>query len=379
MNLKFNPASVLILISLIAGQLLKIPNSSEGGLTLLDLCVAILIIWGIPNLKFRLQKPPLWIKTAGLFLAVMFISLAFSPLKLSLSQYGLSFSYALRFAAYLSLGWIAYSGGFPKLKEQIPLVLICAGSIMAVLGFGQLLLFPNLSSLVVNGWDPHYLRVVSTLLDPNFLGGFLTLIFLTILSFSRPPFRRALLAIIYAAILLTFSRSAYLSFGITLLTFSFLRKSPKMALVTLFLVGGLGLGYLGYQSAVAQPRGINRQQSAQYRVDSWQTGWKMFTSAPVLGVGFNAYRYALTEYNLAPTMFTQSRGASANDSSLLFVLSTTGIIGFLAFLFFLTSLARQNTLLLAGLAGIVAQSFFINSLFYPWMLIWLVLTVVQGE
>lgn len=382
MKIKFNLASILIFLGLTTGQLIKIPNSTRGGLTILDLSVVILTLISLISLRFRLKNPPRPITIALIFTIILLVSLLLTPLHLSAGEYLDSIAYSGRFFLYILFGWTLYSGALPGLKERVPQTIAYSGVALAILGFFQLILFPNLAFLQTEGWDPHYLRLVSTLLDPNFLGGFFTLCFITLLSqvnSKMPTIPKVMLGIIYLALLLTFSRSAYLTFGLALLAFSFFRKSPKMVLISLLLIGGLGLGYLGYQHAIAQPRGINRQQSAQYRISSWQTGWEMFNHSPVLGVGFNAYRYALTEYNLTPKEFTQTRGASANDSSLLFILSTTGIIGFAVFLLFLGSLARQNTLLLTGLTGIIAQSFFINSLFYPWILIWIVLTAVQGE
>lgn len=369
----------LLLPALIAGQLIKFPNSTQGGLTLLDILVVVLNIVGLSILKLKLKKPPLWVIAAATFTFFALTSLVFTPLKLSVSEYGISFSYLLRFMSYILLGWIVYSNGFPKLKGTAPIIAY-SGLSLSILGFLQLVIFPDLSALSLNGWDPHYLRMTSTLLDPNFLGGFLTLAFLSILAApTLSKYRKIFLSLIYLAIIFTFSRSAYFAFAVSLSTLSLLQKSPKMLLATALLVGGLGLGYLGYQRFIAQPRHIDRQQSAQFRMDSWQIGWRMFSSSPLTGIGFNAYRYALTEYRLAPASFTQSRGASANDSSLLFVLADAGTVGLAAYLFFLGSLFRQNKLLASGLTGILIQSFFINSLFYPWMLIWIVLTAVKSD
>lgn len=380
---KLGLVTLLMVTGLITGQLIKLPNTTQGGLTLLDLLVIILSLWGLFNLKFHLKKPPLWIITSTVFVFMALLSLALTPLHLSITQYGISFSYLIRFIIYILFGWIIYSGKFPTIRENAASIIIYSGLFLTVLGFGQLIIFPDLSIFSLNGWDPHYLRMVSTFLDPNFLGGFLSLSFLTL--FLSPTTQIAprpkifFLALIYLAILLTFSRSAYLALGVTFTTLTLLQRSWKIFFLTVFISLGFTLGYLVYQQSVAQPHNIDRQQSAQYRVNSWQNGWKMFSSAPILGVGFNTYRYALDEYKLVPTSFTQSRGASANDSSLLFVLATTGILGLVAFLLFMGSLIRQNTLLFAGLTGIIAQSFFVNNLFYPWILIWIVLMTVKTK
>ena len=129
---------------------------------------------------------------------------------------------------------------------------------------------------------------------------------------------------------------------------------------------------------------IDRTASAQARLDTWQQGWQLFSSHPILGVGFNTYRYAIKEYNLGSQQFLQARGATTNDSSLLYVASTTGVIGLIPYLttFFLLIISAYKAYLsksawgeifLAGLGGLFLHSFFANSLFYPWILVWIVI------
>ena len=196
--------------------------------------------------------------------------------------------------------------------------------------------------------------------------------------------------ITYLALLTTFSRGAYLMFLVSFLTLSILNKSLKLLVATIILTTLLLLSFYIYQQTVAAPRNIDRTQSATFRINTWQQGWNMFQKAPWLGVGYNAYRFALIEYNLAPTDFTISHGGTSNDSSLLFVLSTTGLIGLISYLIFLgllywrgyTNHLQQNpagTIIVSGLTGLLTASFFSNNLFYPFILIWLVLLIAKLE
>ncbi len=150
------------------------------------------------------------------------------------------------------------------------------------------------------------------------------------------------------------------------------------------LFAGLLFGFFNYQKAVAGPRNIDRTQSAEFRLNTWQQGLSLFQQAPVLGVGYNSYPYALKEYRLANEEFLKSRGATTNDSSLLFVAAATGVIGLTSYLFFLANLLEaawqkhlQNNIwgkiCSAGILAILAQSFFANTLFYPFILIWIIL------
>lgn len=369
--------SLILLFSIIAGQLIKIPLSS-GGLTLLDITVIILDIYALTKIKYQALKFPSWFKLILLFSLIGFISLVFTPLKLTFEQFLISISYNFRLLAYFSLGYFLTLNIFPSIKENVFKILIFSGIILAILGILQFIFIPNLIFLHTFGWDPHYFRAVSTLLDPNFLGAYLGLTLLLILQNPQKIFSQKLQIIffilVYLCLLLTFSRSALLLMAVSLLTFSMLKKSIKYSLLTFLLCLGFGISFFIYTQLVSIPRGIDRQESAQLRLSTWTDGWKIFQSSPFLGIGFNSYRYALLKYYPNSENFTKSHGASTNDSSLLFVLATTGIVGFLVYLFFVRSIFWLPVFL-----GLIINSFFINSLFYPWILIWISLILANSQ
>ncbi|MDO8571013.1 MAG: O-antigen ligase family protein [Candidatus Daviesbacteria bacterium] len=365
--------SLILLFSIIAGQLIKIPLGS-GGLTLLDITVLILDIYALTKIKYGSIKFPFWFKLILIFCFIGFISLLFSPLKLSLQQFLISISYNFRLLAYFSFGYFLTLNIFPSLKKDVFKILIYSGIILAILGILQFIFIPNLIFLQQYGWDPHYFRAVSTFLDPNFLGAFLGLTLLLILKNSQKLFSKKFqfifFALVYICLLLTFSRSAILLLGVSLLTFSLLKKSIKLTILTFLLCIGFGISFYIYTQLVLIPKGINREESASFRISTWQDGLKIWQSSSIFGVGFNSYRYALIKLNPNSENFTNSHGASTNDSSLLYVLATTGIIGLVIYLFFLRSI-----LWLPVLLGLIINSFFINSLFYPSILIWIILYV----
>lgn len=361
------------LLSFIAGQLIKIPFWGYGGLTLLDLFVffiSLLLLW---RLKLKLNTPPLFISASIIFIFFASLSLLLSPLDLSPTETFISFSYTVRFFVYILFGWLLYSSKFLKISNDF---FIKAGLILAVLGLMQLILLPDLRELQNQGWDPHYFRTVSTYLDPNFLGAFLVLSLMPLTRKKLTLITTACFVLIFMALLTTFSRSSYLAFGVAFLSLSFLNKSKKLLCLTIVLIVLLFLGFSTYQKLVSTPRNINRDQSAGYRINSWEHGWEIFQKNPILGIGFNAYRFALSKYSLAPEQFVRSHGASSNDSSLLFVAATTGIFGLVSYLFFLLTMAmgsNKNFIFLSGLAALIVQSFFANILFYPFILIWIIL------
>lgn len=374
--------SWILTFTLIGGQLIKLPIGTHGGATLLDIAVIFFCILGLVRSKLKLSKPPLFFLLAMLFIIVALFSLALTPLHLSPVEFFTSLSYSFRFSLFVLLGWIIYSNFFSSLQKNIPSIFIFSGIVLAVLGLLQFIFLPDLRFLTNLGWDPHYFRTASTFFDPNFLGAYLVLTLLLIQSNlggcldRQPRVFYSIFAIIYLALLTTFSRGAYLAFLVSFMMFSFLNKSIKWAILTLLLFSVLIASFFIYQRLVALPRNIDRAQSAEFRFSTWQQGWQIFSSNPIFGIGFNAYKFALKEYKFANEQFLKQHGASTNDSSLLYVVATTGLVGLSSFLFFLFSLAwinKHNLVLLAGLSGLIIQSFFANTLFYPPLLLWIVL------
>ena len=373
----------ILAFAVTACQLIRIPVGI-GGITILDITISLFCLGGILRLKFNLKKPPRQIIAALIFLSLAAISLIFTPLNLTNEEYFISFSYTVRFFLYVLFAWLAFSNTFGNLRENLTKVLLLSGISFAFLGLLQFLFFPNLSFLNISGWDPHYFRTVSTFLDPNFAGAFLVLT--TILIFQNlanyKKWGIIFFLIIFLALLTTFSRSSYLMFLVSGLTFALLKKSKTFAFATILLFVLLLIGFQVYTNLVAEPRNIDRTQSASFRLNTWQQGLTLFKSHPTLGVGFNSYRYALRNYHLGDEKFLKSHGSSSNDSSLLFVATTTGLLGLLAYLYFLWTLFKsphENFILTAGVTGRLIHSFCANSLFYPPILAWLLFISVTPK
>lgn len=364
-----NLTTFILSASILTGQLIKLPVTNTLGPTLLDFSVIFLAVYGLIKLRFKLRKPPKYILAGGVFITIAALSLLTTPLHLNKSEYLISFSYTLRFSALILLGWIIYSEG---LKLSLEKMLTFSGIGLAILGLAQFILFPNLGFLENQGWDPHFFRTVSTFLDPNFAGAY----FVLTLILLRPPRVFIIFLVVYFALMTTFSRSSYLMFLVSGVIYSFLKKSQFLFLSTLILFLGLLLGFQIYTTMVAKPRNIDREQSASSRFNTWEQGLKLFEKSPILGIGFNAYRYGLKEFNLGNEQFLKSHGSSSNDSSLLFVSATTGVMGLISFLSFLAILLKEsvkrNLFLAAALTGLILHSFFSNSLFYPPILAWII-------
>lgn len=353
----------ILTLGLISGQLIKIPFGL-GGITLLDLVVIFILILNIK--KIDIKALPLFIKTGLLFLSVCLLSLLFTPLHLSIPEYINSFFYILRFGLYLSCGLLIF-------KNPIKILQI-SGVSLAILGLLQFIFIPDLRFMEKFGWDPHYFRTVSTFLDPNFLGAYFVIASLALRN------KKIFFAIIYISLFVTFSRSSYLMFLVSFSTFSFLSKSIRLFIVTSILFLGLMGGFWIYTQLVTNPRGIDRSASASYRLGTWQQGLNIFGKSPILGVGFNSYRYAIREHGIEDAQFLNSKGSTTNDFSLIYVLATTGVLGLAAYLVFLISILKSRSIIILSLIpGLLVHSIFNNSLFYPFILIWIIILANQKK
>lgn len=370
------------------GQLNRFPLASiglelskypEANLYLLDLVVAgIGGCWLVSKLM-RKKRPtfPLLTKPIFLFSVIAFLSLVFNSPLLSSGEVVVAGLYLFRWFVYALFYFALFDllksreGRKAGLEKLLPNLLISAGVVSAGLGLLQYFLIPNLKFLKYLNWDPHYYRLVGTFLDPAFLG--MILVFTLILLAGRlkkfPTLLGYLLfGLVYLALALTYSRSSYLAYLAGMGFIGWVKKAPAF-LIVVILIGGLTLMVL------PQPAGEGGQLARTYtieaRIRNWQQSAKIAGDNLLLGVGFNAYRYAQRDYGFLKEGWKASHAGAGADSSFLFVLATTGIFGFVAYLWFWREVMRISSLEVraSGLA-LITHSFFNNSLFYVWIMIW---------
>jgi O-antigen ligase len=119
---------------------------------------------------------------------------------------------------------------------------------------------------------------------------------------------------------------------------------------------------------------LERTRTVQARVGSWRNALIISRDHPLLGVGFNAYRYAQRDYGFLKEQWQESNAGAGADSSFLFVLATTGILGFFTYLWiWMKSLISNysSVVIFSSIIAIFIHSFFLNSLFYPWVMAWI--------
>jgi O-antigen ligase len=110
---------------------------------------------------------------------------------------------------------------------------------------------------------------------------------------------------------------------------------------------------------------------------SIKNSFKIFSQNPFLGTGFNVYRYVQKNQGLLPQDdWLENHAGAGADSSLLFVAATTGVIGLVCYLFYLIRLFKLPNLNYYVIP-LLAHSLFLNSLFYPAVLVWLSILVAK--
>lgn len=263
--------------------------------------------------------------------------------------------------------------------------------IFALFGILQYILFPDLTQFKYFGWDDHYFRLTGTLLDPNFMGALLVLgLGLEFSNSGFKPFAFGRKLFYLVTLGLTYSRASWLAWLVLLFSYTirelFSRPIKRDILIifrTLIRSFKVPAFYFWLIISAAvflllpRPEGeggdLTRTASISGRFKSYQQAWQIIKKNPVLGVGFNNYRLAVSElsnsnlsdFSNLPNLNNNHAGAGA-DNSFLFVWATTGIFGLLAFVWLVFSW-RPVWLILP----VVVHAFFNNTLFFPWVLIYL--------
>lgn len=357
------------------GELIRVSLGRNAVIKPLDVGVALLFLFWLSFKLLNKQK----IKSKKILYPVFlfslsaFFSLILNSFNLLLNEFLISFLYLLRWVTYTSLFFVVLDFS-DKFKKNVSNLLLVLGSVVVFLGYIQYLYYPSLKNLFYQGWDEHMYRMFSIFLDPNFAGAFFVLFFLYLLDryLKRMTLPTGLILILtLIAVFLTFSRSAL----IMLLISSSLQLILLNRKVLIALLFGIVLIAFVISSRFFNVENMNllRTVSSEARIETSENALKIIRKNPVMGIGFDAYRYAQLRYGFRSNQSGVASHADAGaDNSFLFVLATTGIVGFLLYSFMWFRILKSvNSLAIASIVGIFANSLFINSLFYPFIIFWL--------
>ena len=340
-----------LVLSLGFGQLLRFEYLGLP-LYLHDLLILLVLLINLPILP-RLIKhffPVLRLFLSGLALGWL-LALVLFPL----SSLFIPLLYSLRLLSYLTLYFLVKD-------EKIhlsPIYFFISGGVTLLIGLGQYFLLPDMRIFQYLGWDDHLFRLTLPHFDPTFTGVMLVLAILSSNSLYSTNIFRLTSVVYIIGILLTYSRSVWLSLALTAAAFI---RNKKILLVS---------GILLLSSIFLLPKkfGEGTNLLRTYSLTSrWQTdlayaqkaGWTL-----LLGQGLNTLTpiTSPSSYPLHP---------SGPNNSYLYLLLTTGILGLLGWGKFMFSLYRTSSLKPMWLFFFVA-SLFNNVMFYPFALLWVLL------
>lgn len=364
------------------GQLGRFEVAPGVVLHVADLVVGVIaFIWVTGGLIQRKFRYPQLAHPFVAFAVIALFSLILAATRSTATEVFIGSLYLLRFVAYTLFYFAVW--GFVRRKTRYRKTLfdslLVIGGAIAVFGWVQYLLYPDTRVLLHLGWDEHYFRLIGTFLDPGFTG--ILLLFFTLLVFSRgwkgvgwgKPLILFLLG--FSALALTYSRASYLAFLAGLLALYIVRRNIKV------LVGGV---FLMLVTLILLPRPggegtlLTRTSTVETRLASYGRALVIASDNPVFGTGFNLYRYAQLKRGFLNEFAGRlSHSAAGVDSSLVFVLATTGVVGLLVYLWLWWEILKlgwqkkntpQGIALFSACAALLVHSTFNNSLFYPWVM-----------
>ncbi len=412
---------VVFIFLLILGQLQRIQVSARIAFYLHDVLILIWVLAAAAAAVFGFNKNSDLSKNRKKVLNLIkskaqtnkwFLAfLVFGSFSLFVNQVSAGFSlkpwlYLARLIVYLLF---ALSLLLPKIKKQliipfkqkpiklIPLSVITGGVLAAVIAWIQYWLMPDARHLAQFGWDVHYYRLMGFYLDPNFTGLILSISLVNLyrnrftnpfknkpdLNFDKHSLVKKILLvfaylIMISAVLFTYSRSGYLAFlgSLSMITFFNWINNQRGKAVRLVLVG---LVFLGCLPLLPRPGGegvnLKRTSTVESRVSSSQSslfGIKGFDW--VWGQGI--YNSSLNQPDEEGVKQERSKPVHAHfpDNILVFILSSTGLIGLALFIAagidWVKKLLKSDYYQLIILLAAMGHSLINLSLHEPFTLLW---------
>ncbi len=331
--------------------------------------VDVISFLSLPYL-FLVRKNYLF-KYIGNIIFILISSLIFSLIIFKPLQIISGSLYLLRIISYYSFSLLVYRLSIgTKIKNLLLTIMLFSIIVFMLLGMYQYLYFYDLRDLYFVGWDEHYYRLSSTLLDPGysavvFIIGLIIILKSKIIKIIY--FKYILVFMFLMSLLLTFSRAGYLTF-LFLMIFLYRKYYKLFILVMSLLLLILIMIPKPHSSGVE----LYRTFSIYSRLDNYKNTFLIFLKTPLFGVGYNNIcRYRTDYLNIENRL---SHSCSGSDSSIMLMLSTTGVVGIMVFVNSLYKINQSfnrgefDKLLIITFLTILLNSFFNNSFFYNFIM-----------
>jgi len=282
-----------------------------------------------------------------------------------------SFMYLLRVSLYLFGFGLTIDYFASRLISPIAVKMSLAFA--AITGVVQYFLYTNLRNLQYLGWDPHQNRVFGLFLDTSVAGAVYGLILIFILFSKRlnPMLTKVIFATTFVLLgLFTYSRGFIVSTFSSCLAYGMLIKKNFKVI----LAGTVVLAMFVTLAPKPFGEGVNllRTSTIESRVEDYNRGLKIWQNNSIVGIGYNRIRY------FKPNEEQENRGKShagaSFHSSYLIILVTTGALGFIAFAYWLFTVAKIGQFALISAVFLGVYSLFDNIILHPFILfLWPVL------
>ena len=346
---------IILIISLGFGQLLRFEILGLP-IFLHDILVLCILIINTTNLRGPSSQhirytPGLKLVFLGLVIGVV-RALTLFPL----ADLLIPVLYSLRLLAYLFLYLSLHQK--PLTIGRTPFLI--AGVISLTIGLAQYVLMPDMRVFQYLGWDDHLSRLTLPHFDPTFSAAFLAISLLFMLPTQTLPVLPLALAL---GILLTYSRSIWLSLVLTIFLFAKRKISPLFVICSLLFVIFVALPrQFGEGTNLLRTFSITSRWEHDLELAS-RVGWDF-----VPGIGYNTLPLILD-----PATEGLPNHATGFNNSFLMILASTGIIGLTGWIIFLRSLYIKHSHLRPVLVFLVIGSIFNNLILYPFLLLFLLM------
>jgi len=260
--------------------------------------------------------------------------------------------YTLRLLAYLALYLILNHKSYIINQKYFYI----SGMIAIIIGLAQYIFMPDMRLFQYLGWDDHLSRLTLPHFDPTFTATMLALAFLST--------SRQLPSTIYylPSILLTYSRSTWLSLGITFSYFMFKKKKFNFLIIGICL---LIIPILFLPKKFGEGTNLLRTFSITSRFQADFSYVAKYKWDLLVGRGMN------TLILDAPSSLYPNHATGPNNSY-LYLLLTSGILGLVGWGIFMHSLYLDSHFK-PMLTFFLIASLFNNVMFYPFALLWILL------
>lgn len=262
--------------------------------------------------------------------------------------------YALRLLAYLAL-YVSLRSSKIIVPQQ---VFVISGMLTIAIGLAQYFFIPDMRWAQYLGWDDHLSRLTLPHFDPTFTGVMICLFALSVLG-TNTVFRIPVVTLSGLAILLTYARSVWLS--LFLLACLFI-KNKKILLITVVI---LLVSVLALPKKFGEGTNLFRTYSISSRAESDLGYLKKYNWDLIIGRGVNTH---ILENKTSPF----KDHANGPNNSYLYLLTTTGILGLIGWLMFMSELYRHS-MHKQVIVFLLISSLFNNVMFYPFALLWIFL------